>query len=115
MSLQGQRLDGISAEADFLGDRDLGDPVSLRDAARRAYAMAEIHDLLKEIHNLLKEIDVAEVYDAFSHREPLWFSAHPVLVVARAIAYGYYVGNRCGRRTRETSKIRWERYQTVRA
>ena len=53
------------AEAYFLGDRDLTDPVSLKDAAKCAYAMAGIH-------NPLKEIDVAEVYDAFSYMEPLW-------------------------------------------
>jgi len=53
------------SDAYFLGDRDLADPRALRDAARRAYAMAGItrpHD----------EIDVVELYDAFSYMEPLW-------------------------------------------
>jgi acetyl-CoA C-acetyltransferase len=53
------------AEAYFLGDRDLADPVSLKDAAKRAYAMAGIADPLEDI-------DVAEIYDAFSYMEPLW-------------------------------------------
>lgn len=49
----------------FLGDRDLADPRSLRDASRRAYAMAGITEPLEEI-------DVVELYDAFSYMEPLW-------------------------------------------
>lgn len=49
----------------FIGDRDLADPRSLRDAARRAYSMAGIL-------NPLEEIDVVELYDAFSYMEPLW-------------------------------------------
>ena len=53
------------AEAYFLGDRDLADPQALRDAARRAYAMAGIGDPTKEI-------GVVELYDAFSYMEPLW-------------------------------------------
>jgi len=53
------------SDAYFLGDRDLADPRSLKDAARRAYAMAGITDPLKEI-------DVVELYDAFSYMEPLW-------------------------------------------
>jgi acetyl-CoA C-acetyltransferase len=53
------------AEAYFLGDRDLANPVSLKDAAKRAYAMAGIR-------NPFKEIDIAEIYDAFSYMEPLW-------------------------------------------
>jgi len=53
------------AEAYFLGDRDLADPMALRDAAQRAYAMAGISDPLKEIN-------VVELYDAFSYMEPLW-------------------------------------------
>ncbi|MBI5249354.1 MAG: thiolase family protein [Desulfomonile tiedjei] len=53
------------AEAYFLGDRDLADPRSLRDAAEKAYAMAEITDPMKAF-------DVVELYDAFSYMEPLW-------------------------------------------
>ena len=53
------------AEAYFLGDRDLSDPASLREAARRAYAMAGIT-------HPMGAIDVVELYDAFSYMEPLW-------------------------------------------
>ena len=53
------------AEAYFLGDRDLADPVSLKNASRRAYKMAGISDPVSEI-------DVVELYDAFSYMEPLW-------------------------------------------
>lgn len=49
----------------FLGDRDLANPVALRDAAKRAYAMAGIKDPVAEI-------DVAEVLEPFSYMEPLW-------------------------------------------
>jgi acetyl-CoA C-acetyltransferase len=53
------------AEEYFLGDRDLANPKSLKDAANRAYRMAGIE-------NPLEEIDVVELYDAFSYMEPLW-------------------------------------------
>jgi len=53
------------AEEYFLGDRDLANPKSLRDAAERAYAMASITDPMREF-------DVVELYDAFSYMEPLW-------------------------------------------
>ena len=53
------------SDAYFLGDRDLGDPRSLRDASQRAYAMAGVSDPLHEI-------DIVELYDAFSYMEPLW-------------------------------------------
>jgi acetyl-CoA C-acetyltransferase len=53
------------AEAYFLGDRDLANPIALQDAAKRAYAMAGI------LHPL-EDIDVVELYDAFSYMEPLW-------------------------------------------
>ena len=56
------------AEAYFLGDRDLADPVALREASRKAYGMAGIK-------NPLSEIDVVELYDAFSYMEPLWLEA----------------------------------------
>ena len=49
----------------LLGDRRLADPVALKDAARRAYAMAGITDPMAEI-------DVAEVLEPFSYMEPLW-------------------------------------------
>lgn len=49
----------------FIGDRDLADPKSLRDAAIRAYRMARIS-------NPRQEIDVVELYDAFSYMELLW-------------------------------------------
>ncbi len=53
------------SEAYFLGDRDLAEPIALKEAAQKAYAMAGIH-------NPLNEIDVVELYDAFSYMEPLW-------------------------------------------
>lgn len=49
----------------FLGDRDLANPMALRDAARRAYTQAGIK-------NPAEEIDVAEVLEPFSYMEPLW-------------------------------------------
>ena len=49
----------------FLGDRDLAEPKALRDAAKRAYAMAGITDPMESV-------DVVELYDAFSYMEPLW-------------------------------------------
>ncbi len=58
---------GVSFCADsfFFGDRDLSRARSLVQAARKAYAMAGIHDPKKEI-------DVAEVSDAFTYQELLW-------------------------------------------
>ena len=53
------------ADAYFIGDRDLADPKSLKDAAQRAYQMAEIKEPMEEI-------DIVELYDAFSYMEPLW-------------------------------------------
>jgi acetyl-CoA C-acetyltransferase len=53
------------SEAYFLGDRDLAEPIALREAARKVYEMAGIRDPLKEI-------DIVELYDAFSYMEPLW-------------------------------------------
>jgi len=49
----------------LLGDQRLSDPVALKDAARRAYAMAGITDPMAQI-------DVAEVLEPFSYMEPLW-------------------------------------------
>jgi acetyl-CoA C-acetyltransferase len=48
-----------------LGERDLADPKALRDAAKRAYAMAGVTDPVAEL-------DLIELYDAFSYMEPLW-------------------------------------------
>jgi len=56
---------GHCSDAYRLGDRDLADTRALKDAAKRAYAMAGIDDPRRQI-------DVAEVYDAFSYMEPLW-------------------------------------------
>lgn len=58
---------GVSfcSDAYFMGDRDLADPRSLAAAAKKAYAMAGISDPAKEI-------DLAEVYDAFTHQEMMW-------------------------------------------
>jgi len=53
------------AEEYFLGDRDLTNPKALREAAKKAYAMAGITDPMKSM-------DVVELYDAFSYMEPLW-------------------------------------------
>lgn len=49
----------------FLGDRDLANPVALKEAAKRAYAMAGIK-------NPLEDISVAEILEPFSYMEPLW-------------------------------------------
>jgi acetyl-CoA C-acetyltransferase len=53
------------AEEYFLGDRELYNPKSLRNAAARAYAMAGID-------GPRRDLDVVELYDAFSYMEPLW-------------------------------------------
>ena len=49
-----------------LGYRDLARSRALKDAATRAYAMAGIKDPVKEI-------DVAELYDAYSYMELMWY------------------------------------------
>lgn len=51
-----------------LGERDLFYSKALEEAARRAYKMAGIT-------NPWREIDVAEVYDAFSYMELMWYEA----------------------------------------
>lgn len=56
---------GHCAEAYFLGDRDLANPIALRRAASRAYKLAGIK-------NPAVELDLIELYDAFSYMEPLW-------------------------------------------
>ncbi len=57
---------GYCADAYFLGDRDLADANALDMAASRAYEAAQISDPLSEI-------DMAEVYDAFSYMELMWY------------------------------------------
>ena len=54
---------GHCTDAYRLGDRDLVDTRALKEAAKKAYAMARV---------TTNDIDVAEVYDAFSYMEPLW-------------------------------------------
>ena len=54
---------GHCTDAYRLGDRDLVDTRALKEAAKKAYAMARV---------TASDIDVAEVYDAFSYMEPLW-------------------------------------------
>jgi len=49
-----------------LGERDLTHSLALETAAKKAYRMAGIADPLREI-------DVAEVYDAFSYMELMWY------------------------------------------
>jgi len=56
---------GHCADAYHLGDRDLAETDSLKEAANKAYGMAGVE-------NPLKDIDVAEVYDAFSYQELMW-------------------------------------------
>lgn len=57
----GQRIDAY-----HLGDRDLAEAKALRKAAEDAYGMADIKDPFKEIQ-------VAEIYDAFSYQELMWY------------------------------------------
>jgi len=54
---------GHCTDAYRLGDRDLADTRALKQAARKAYAMAGVEPW---------DIDVAEVYDAFTYMEPMW-------------------------------------------
>ena len=49
-----------------LGERDLTYSAALETAAKKAYKMAGIR-------NPFKQIDVAEVYDAFSYMELMWY------------------------------------------
>ncbi|MBU45217.1 MAG: hypothetical protein CMN76_18540 [Spirochaetaceae bacterium] len=49
-------------------DRDWGDPVALREAARRCYDAVGITDPLEQL-------DVMELYDAFSSQHLLWYDA----------------------------------------
>ena len=63
-------IEGVSFCSDsyFLGDRELSTAPSLTRAAERAFAMAGITDPGAEI-------DVAELYDAFTHQELMWLEA----------------------------------------
>jgi acetyl-CoA C-acetyltransferase len=54
------------ADAYRLGERDLAYSQALEAAAKKAYRMAGISDPSREI-------DVAEVYDAFSYMELMWY------------------------------------------
>ncbi len=56
---------GFCADAYHLGDRDLAEPRSLTAAAKKAYGMAGITDPARQI-------DLAELYDAFTHQELMW-------------------------------------------
>ncbi|HVP78827.1 MAG TPA: thiolase family protein [Thermodesulfobacteriota bacterium] len=57
---------GFCADAYHLGDRDLAECYSLERATRTAYRMAGIEDPFEGI-------GVAEVYDAFSYQELMWY------------------------------------------
>ncbi len=57
---------GYAVESGYLGDRDLADPLALREAVRRARRLAGIHDLRREIQ-------AAHVSEAFAHQELLWY------------------------------------------
>ncbi len=52
-------------EAHYLGDRDLAECDALAIAAKKAYSMAGIK-------NVIREIDVAEISTEYSYQEPLW-------------------------------------------
>ncbi len=52
-------------ETNYLGDRDLADCAALVTAAKKAYKMAGIKDVMKQI-------DVAEISEEYSYQELLW-------------------------------------------
>lgn len=56
---------GWSLDEHYLGDRDLTDSPALRDAARRAFALAGIHDPARELA-------CAEISDHFDYQRALW-------------------------------------------
>jgi acetyl-CoA C-acetyltransferase len=56
---------GCCYDRHYLGYRDLKDPVSLREAARRAYDMAGIREPRREI-------DLAELSEYYAYQELLW-------------------------------------------
>ncbi len=57
---------GQCVDSYYLGDRDLSEVKALRKAAEDAYDMAGIN-------NPKEDIDVAELYDAFSYQELMWY------------------------------------------
>ncbi len=59
---------GYCLEAHYLGDRDLADPLALKEAARRAYAMAGVTEPAGQI-------DLVELTTPFAHQELLWLKA----------------------------------------
>ena len=63
-------IKGVSfcSDAYYLGDRDISKAPALSKAAGQAYKMAGIIDPAKEI-------DIAELYDAFTHQELMWIEA----------------------------------------
>jgi acetyl-CoA C-acetyltransferase len=56
---------GCCYDRHYPGYRDLTDPVSLREAAKRAYHMAEIQDPRQEV-------DLVELSEYYSYQELLW-------------------------------------------
>ncbi len=58
---------GWSFDEHYLGDRDLADSPALRDAARRAFALAGISDPARELA-------FAEISDHFDYQRALWAS-----------------------------------------
>ncbi len=57
---------GQCVDSYYLGDRDLAKVKALRKAAEDAYDMAGVS-------NPKEDVDVAEVYDAFSYQELMWY------------------------------------------
>ncbi len=57
---------GHCSDSYNIGYRDLARSRALKDAAGRAYRAAGIKDPMKDL-------DVAEIYDAYSYMEPLWY------------------------------------------
>lgn len=56
---------GSCVDSFFLGDRDLSESMSLRNAASRAYKMAGIE-------SAASAFDVCEISDPYAHQLPLW-------------------------------------------
>jgi len=59
---------GWALDEHYLGDRDLADATALREAARRAYALAGVADPQRDLA-------VAELSDHFDYQRALWASA----------------------------------------
>jgi acetyl-CoA C-acetyltransferase len=72
-------IKGVSfcADAYHLGDRDLSQAPSLKQAAQNAFKMAGVT-------NPSGEMDVAEVYDAFTYQELMWLEAMGLCEDSRA-------------------------------